>query len=330
MNHSDFFKLIRHGVPVGTYVLHGEEEYVKAQAVTLASNTIAEDLRIFNVTELEKPTPQELDEACETLPLFSEKRIVVCRELFEGVEPAKYMRIFTDHSPDTILLLVFKGKLSASSSVLKLAQKQGTEVSFDPLSQNECVKWCIKHMNQAGVLLSPEVGRILVGSVGTEMANLVSETDKLIAYVGEGGAVKPEDVSVCNKGAVEVRIFDMLDMFTYGKPGDGIKALHALIDEGNDPMSISGFLVSRFKLMLEARRGIDAKRSKRDVAASMEGNKFANEKAYDAARRFTQEELLGLIRDISDTGYMKISGSMKEEKYLELVLLKHNWRQQPV
>ena len=330
MNHSDFFKLIRSGLPSGMFLLHGEEEYVKARAVSFASDSIDEDLRAFNFTRLKKPSVQELSEACETLPLFAERRIVAAYELADGTDAQKYFSVFDELPQETALLVIIPGKLAANSALLKYAQKNNAEVLFDPLTPTECAKWCIRHMNEAGVLLNPDCARLLVSAVGTDMANLVGETDKLISFVGEGGTVSQQDISVCSRAALDVRIFDMLDMFTYGKPADGVVALHALIDEGNEPMSISAFLVSRFKLMLEARRGIDAKRSKREVAAAMEGNKYANEKAYDAASRFTKEELTGLIRDLSDTAYMKISGTMKEEKYLELVLLKHNWRQQPV
>lgn len=330
MDHSEFFKLIKRGTLAPTYLLHGDEEYVKAQAVAMCERTVDEDLRLFNVTELKKPSVQELDEACETLPLFSERRFVIVSELPDAADVSKYVPVFEGHSPETVLLLVFRGKLPATSAAVKFAVKHNAEVLFEALSPNDCAKWCVKHMNEAGVLLPPEAARTLVGTVGTDMANLVSETDKLISFVGEGGTVTPSDISVCTRAALDVRIFDMLDMFTYGKPGDGIVALHALIDEGNEPMSISAFLVSRFKLMLEARRFIDARRTKREFADSKNGSRFANEKAYDSARRFTQSELLTLIGDLSDTGFMKISGTMKEEKYLELMLLKHNWRTQPI
>ena len=330
MNHSEFFKLIRNGLPGGTYILHGEEEYVKAQALRLIEQSVEPDLRPFNVTSVAKLPPHELREVCDTLPLFSERRYVFCTELTDGAEASKYIPCFDEHSPDTALLVVFKGKLAANSAVLKYAKAKGTEALFDPLAPPECIKWCVKHCSEAGVLLPPDTARILVNTVGTDMANLVGETDKLIAFVGEGGTVRPQDISVCARAALDVRIFDMLDMFTYGKPQDGITALHALLDEGNEPMSVSAFLAGRFKLMLEARRGIDAGRNKREVASAMEGNKYANEKAYDAARRFTQEELLSLTSALSDTVYMKISGAMKDDKYLELTLLKHNWRQNPV
>ncbi|MCR5808420.1 MAG: DNA polymerase III subunit delta [Clostridiales bacterium] len=330
MNHSEFFKLIKKGLPCGAYLLHGEEEYVKEQALKAVENTVEEDFRPFNYAILNKPAPQELYESCGTLPLFSDKRFVVCSELADGVEAAKYARVIDELPAETALLFVFKGKLAANSSILKLVKKTGQEVVFDKLSPQERAAWCIKHCGEAGVLLDGSCARILVNAVGDDMANIVSETDKLIDFVGPGNAVTPQDISVCIRTAVDVRIFDMLDMFTYGKPGDGILALHALLDESNEPMSVAAFLTSRFKLMLEARRGIDSGRQKREVASRMEGNQFANEKAYDAARRFTQKELMGLISDLSDTSFLKISGTMKDDKYLELVLLKHEWRQFPV
>ncbi|MBO4848366.1 MAG: DNA polymerase III subunit delta [Clostridia bacterium] len=330
MNHSDFFKLIKQGVPCGFYLLHGEEEYVKAQAVKAVENTVDPDLRPFNVSVLNKPSPQELNESCETLPLFADNRIVIVYELADGTEASKYVPVFAGCPAETLLLVVFKGKLPANSAILKYAKSRDAEVVFDRLSLYECARWCMKHMNEAGVFLPQDVAQLLVRSVGDEMTNLVSETDKLIDYVGSGNAVTAQDISVCTRAALDVRIFDMLDMFTYGKTGDGLIALHALMDEGNEPMSIAAFLSSRFKLMLEARRGIDAGRQKRDTVAQMEGNKYANEKAFDAARRFTQAELLGLISDLSDTAFMKISGAAKDDKYIELVLLKHDWRQYPV
>lgn len=330
MNHSDFFKLIKQGLPSRAFVLHGDEEYVKERAINEIVNSVDEDLRPFNVTELEKPTPQVLSEACMTLPLFSDKRFVICYELADRIEVPKYMECLNNIPDETVLLLVFKGKLAANSAILKLAAKNGSDVLFDTLSQEECIRWCVKHTGEAGVLMTADVARIFVGTVGTDMANLVSETDKLIDYVGSGSTVSAQDISVCTRAALDVRIFDMLDMFTYGKEGDGIVALHSLIDEGNEPMSIAAFLAGRFKIILEARRGIDAKLNKRDTVARMDGNRYASEKAFDAARMFTQGELLNLISELSDTSYMRISGTFKEEKYLEMVLLKHNWRKNPV
>ena len=330
MNYREFFNLINNGLPCSTFVLHGEEEYVKQQAIKRVEREIPEDFRPFNLAVLNKPTPQQLYESCETLPLFSDKRIVICNELADGVEGAKYMECLEHHSAQTVLLLVFRGKLAANLAVYKFAAKSGGEVLFDPLSLEDRVKFCAKRAAEANVHLGARTAQLAVRLIGGDMTELVGEMAKLIDYVGPGGTVTPETVSLCVRPALEVRIFDMLDMFTYGKPADGIKALHALMDEGNEPMSISAFLCSRFKLMLEARRGIDAGKQKREVASAMEGNRYANEKACDAALRFKASELLSLIAKLSDTAYLKISGSVKEDKYLEAVLLEHEWRQNRV
>lgn len=330
MNHSEFIKLVNNGLPSGTYILHGEEEYVKDMAVRLVTEKVEPDLRPFNVSELVKPSPQELSETAETLPFFSERRIVIARGLADNTDFSKYSECFSERPEETSILLVFKGKLTENSAAVKYARKSGTEVVFDRLSVTECAKWCMKRANKAGVNLAQDVAQLAVRMIGDEMADIVSETDKLIDYVGVGGTVKSEDVAACVKPSLDVKVFDMLDMFTYGKPADGIMALHALLDDGNDALGVSGFLVSRFKIMLEARRGIDAGKNKQETVSRMEGSRFANERAFEAARRFTQDELLNLISALADTAYMKISGAMKEDKYLELVLLKHEWRQDTI
>mgnify|MGYP002624237269 CR=1 FL=1 len=322
--------MIRQGLPCRTFILHGEEEYVKLQAVNSVENCVPSDFRPFNLSVLNKPTPQQLYEACETLPFMADKRYVICNELAEGVEAARYAECLDKRSEETVLLMVFRGKLAGNLYMAKYAAKHEAEVLFDPLTPGEKAGWVIKHAAEAGVAVDPSTAQLAVRVIGGDMAQLVGETDKLIDYVGRGGAVTPQAVSACVRPSLDVRIFDMLDMFTYGKPADGIKALHALIDEGNEPMSIASFLCGRFKLMLEARRGIDAGKSKREVAAAMEGNRYANEKAYDAARRFTSDELLKLIAKLSDTSYLKITGAVKDDKYLEMVLLEHDWKQQPV
>ena len=330
MNYQEFFSLIKNGLPCGTYVLHGEEEYVKSAAVRAIENSVPEDFRPFNLCKTAKPSPQQLYEACETLPFMAEKRFVICYELADGTEASKYADCLDKHSAETVLLMVFRGKLAANLYMAKYAAKHGCEVLFEPLSITEKAKWCMKRAAEAGVGLDASTAQLAVRYIGGDMTELSGETDKLIDFVGPGGVITSQDISACLRASLDVRIFDMLDMFTYGKPADGVKALRALLDEGNEPVSIASFLCGRFKLMLEARRGIDEGKTKREVASRMEGNRYANEKAYDAARYFMTSELLELIAKLSDTSYLKITGAVKDDRYLEAVLLSHEWRAQPV
>ncbi len=330
MKHTEFFKLIAKGGLSSAYILHGDEEYVKEQAVQRVIETIPADLRDFNVTILDRPDMSKLTEACETLPLFVDKKIVVSWDVDSSVDSAKLVEYLKSVPTETILLLVFEGKLAANLSVYKFAVKSEREVLFDYLSASECIKWIMSHAVQAGATIDARTAQIMVQLIGTELTVMFGELNKLVDLVGAGGVITPQAVSMCVKPNMDVRVFDMLELLTYGKLNDGMRALHALLEGGDEGISLSAFLSSRFKLMLEARRGIDAGKSKRDAIAAMEGNRYANEKAYDAARRFTQAELAELISELSDTMYQRISGQMKEDRYIELVLLKHEWRTQPI
>ena len=76
MNHNDFFKLIAADGLRGAYLLQGEEEFVKASALKAAEKLIPEDFRALNMSVLYEPDADALTEACETLPLFGDRRLV--------------------------------------------------------------------------------------------------------------------------------------------------------------------------------------------------------------------------------------------------------------
>ncbi len=69
--------------------MQGEEEFVKASALKAAEKLIPEDFRAFNMSVLYEPDADALTEACETLPLFGDRRLVVCNGLASGLDYPK-------------------------------------------------------------------------------------------------------------------------------------------------------------------------------------------------------------------------------------------------
>ena len=78
MDYLTFFKSIKTGSLKGAYALHGEEEFVKESALKSLTSSLDEATRDLNLQVLEKA---EADDACETLPFFGERRVVVCKTL---------------------------------------------------------------------------------------------------------------------------------------------------------------------------------------------------------------------------------------------------------
>lgn len=224
MNHNDFFKLIAADGLRGAYLLQGEEEFVKASALKAAEKLIPEDFRAFNMSVLYEPDADALTEACETLPLFGDRRLVVCNGLASGLDYPKLADYIQKMPESSILLINIKGAADSKNSLVKRLRSEGRAVEFDELPLSDIIKWCMKTANKQGAVLDSDTARTFAGLVGTDMTAISNELQKLIDTVGPGGTITRDTISRCTVGSIEFQVFAMIDCFTAGKVRDGMRA----------------------------------------------------------------------------------------------------------
>lgn len=326
MNYNEFFNLTNTSALTGAYLLHGEEEFVKIKAVRAAFEMIPKDMRAFNAVTITEASDDAIFEACETLPLFSDKKLVICQGLASGMDNDKLIAYLKNIPDTTVLLISLKGKIQEKSKLLKFFKDIGREVLFSELSEGEIIKWCMKFAVDNGVGLDRNTARILVGLVGADMTAISNELKKAIDMAGEGGVITADIISKCTVGNIEVKVFEMLDCFTSGKVKDGMQLLHILLEEEDEALSIAAFLESRFKLMLEGRRLMDTGLSASAAASKLEGSRYANDKACKAASKYSTQQLSELVRKLAGVGYQMMTGGAKASLQLEAIMLSFDWK----
>lgn len=325
MNYNVFFQLINKKILSGAYLLYGPEDFVKNSAVSAAQNMIDEHVRIFNISTLTDPSIEAIIEACETLPLFSEKKIVISYGLQNIAEPDSLLKYIDNIPESSILLIVVRGEVQERSKILKTFRNMNHDVNFSELSQAEAIKWCMNYAVKNGVALDRNTASLVVGLVGVDMTTVSNEMKKLVDLVGEGGVIASDVVSKCTISNVEVRIFEMLDCFLNKKIHDGMKSLRLLLQDENEALGIAAFLESRFKLMLEGKILMSERNSISQAVSKMEGSKFANEKACKAAAKYSTEQLSSLVTELADVGYKMMTSGIKVSTMVETIMLKFKW-----
>ena len=81
MTQQEFLKRIASGRTDGVWLLHGEEEPMKQEALRRLKDALLDPgLAEMNCTVLDNPEPDRLIDACETVPVLSEKRLVIVRD----------------------------------------------------------------------------------------------------------------------------------------------------------------------------------------------------------------------------------------------------------
>jgi DNA polymerase-3 subunit delta len=188
-------KAIASGKFSSVYYLYGDEDYLKARALrSLIDGAVDPATRDFNLDLLEarQLDARTLHSALSTPPMMADRRLVVVREpsamskstretLDEHLARARAGEAGT---VDVVLVLVASGE---KAKVDKALEALPGAVKFDPLPEHRVPQWISAHVSaESGASITPEAASLLAASVGSDLAALSSELDKLSSFTNGG------------------------------------------------------------------------------------------------------------------------------------------------
>jgi DNA polymerase-3 subunit delta len=166
------------------YYLHGEDEYMKEEAVRqLIDVAVDPATRDFN---LDQRKGEGLDAASlESLlampPMMAERRLVVIRDVTGLRKDARAVldRYLRAPAADTMVVLTAPADAKIDATLAKLA----IEEECKPLTGTQLPKWIAARAEKMfGTSISPEAVELLQGAVGTDLSQLALELEKLASY----------------------------------------------------------------------------------------------------------------------------------------------------
>ena len=168
MDRNAFFNLIKENRLSSAYLLHGVEEYVKDSAVSALLETVEEATRPLNVDTLESAEANALTLACDALPFFAKRRVVICRAMPKDSD-AKAILAYLPKMPETTLLLfLLRGEADMKLAFPKALAKEDRVVAFTELSESEAARWAGQLARRRGVTILPENARFFITLAGTD------------------------------------------------------------------------------------------------------------------------------------------------------------------
>lgn len=192
---------IRSGKGGGVYFLHGEETYLKDEAVDILLDAYLEaGARDFNLDQLRGGDldPETLASVCQTPPMMGEWRVVLVRDAQELTRSTHHRQIvesLLDSTPPGLALILVADIPSGSTAKFYKRLKKDAEAhEFGALSDNDVPGWLIERTEEKGRTLQPDAARTLAAAIGSQLGVLVHELDKLVDFVGERDSITVEDV----------------------------------------------------------------------------------------------------------------------------------------
>ncbi len=300
------------------YLLAGPEPLLRDDALrALREAVLAGAAEDFNFDRLEGSAtkPAALIDAVRTLPVMSQRRLVVLRDPDSG----RGSKALLDALPEALgecdpergtVLVVMVAKADARTKWSKAFGKARIACE-SPQRSAELVRFIVAEAEQQGVALEKAAAGLLAERIGPQLLMLRQEIAKAALLAGEGKKVTKAHVAAGALDVAEDAVWDLTDAIGEGRVGDALGVLGRLLAAGAAPPALLGALVSHFRRLLRLAGG-DAPNVPPFVRRKLEGQ----------ARRYGLRRLVACLRAIHQTDLaLKGAGGLRPDLALERLVL---------
>jgi DNA polymerase-3 subunit delta len=303
---------------MSVYLLLGDDEERKARGVEKLRQ--GRQVEAYDASEA---GPEAVVSGCNSYSLFGEGPFVLVKNLdaWNAAQKAVIVDYLENPAPGADLVLLGK-KLGARERLLAAVNKSGEVHDFEQPTGKALVRWLVDHVKKLGLDLPEDVAQNLIDRCAGDKIRLISETEKLALYVGEGMATG-EDVEALCPPDVQSNIFAFVDSLAAGDRGKALKLLEDLILTGEPPLRVTYMVRRQFGLVARARSLFEEGASQREVASELKVPPFVARKLEEQARGLGEEDLeraLALVLDL-ERG-LKGGSDLRDELQIELAVLK--------
>lgn len=271
--------------------LYGEEAFLLEEALAQSINAaVADDDRDFNlnVFSAADSAVEDVLEAARMFPVFAPRRCVVVTDV-ERLRAEEYETLleYVKNPLDTTCLVLCANKIDKRKKFFTHFKKHGKLVEFKPLYPNQLPEFVAARAGTSGRHFTEEALELFCSRVGTNLAEVVTELEKLENYCGPDTVViDVADVRAVVSDTRLESIFDLTDAAGSGKLGTALLLSERLQMEGEHPLKILTMLVWHFRQLWKVSSLLEQGTSEREICKIARINPYFIQKSIRQARLF--------------------------------------------
>lgn len=272
MTSGDLATQLRRGTVAPVYLVIGDDEAGKDEAVASLVALVEEDLRPFNVERFTAgdAKPDDVVAAARTLPMLGERRVVVLthiERLFKGrrkasddeesadaddapaPDPGGLEGYVSAPEPSTVLVLVGTD-INRTTRLGKLLDKHATVVECDGFDTEgfngaqsalrEAMQFVADRVKAAGKRIDVPALSALVERAGPDIVRLRKDVDTLLLFVGDAPGITEQDVRLVVGAAQQFDDWAVTSAIAAGDAATALRHVQLMIDNGSSPFQMLG------------------------------------------------------------------------------------------
>lgn len=340
MSYKEIMNSIKKNEIKKIYLFFGEEAYLVNNVLeVLKKNLIDPSFEQLNFAILEgkEMNINKIIDACETLPFMADRKLIYVKDLdlFSGKskifseQEEKLMVEYIKEIPESTTI-VFYGfaTIDSRKKIVKEIKKYGDVVEFTKFSEEDLNKWIKKIFKSHGKSIGSKELTFLKGHLDylgknstQNLYDVENDLNKIIGYMGAEENLKEEHIEKVLSSNFQNDIFKLMDAIEKRDATDAIKRLNYILDDGEPILKVLTTLGNQIKHILSAKLLLDEGYSSKMIASKLGIHPFVASKCASQSRRFTVDELKGLLNKFLDVDLMIKTGKMNDKMAIEMLVI---------
>lgn len=304
------------------YLLYGTEAYLIKLYRDKLKDAILGELDQMNFSRFEGKNIdlKEIHQIAQTLPFFSEKRLII----IEGSGLFKAQSELSDilsGTPETTIFIFVEEAVDKRNKAYKLIKDKGTISEINGLDERNLMLFIASLLKPAGKKITHNTTTYLLDKIGSDMDNIYNEVEKLISYAFDRDTITEEDVDAVATVQITGKIFQMMDAIGTKSQDKALSLYYDLLSVREKPSHILYLITRHFNILLQVRELIINGHSASTIAQKVGIPPFTVNKYISQTKNFTNDQLTLALKTASDTEEQIKTGRIQEKIGVELMII---------
>lgn len=288
------------------YIFHGNDSHSQREELAkLTAKSGDPGMLDLNTTRFAGYVSfQDLSQACDAMPFLAPVRLVIVEGLLSNSKIddtyKKSLVAYLPHVPESARLVFLEPKaLTAKNAFIKSAEKldNGYVKKFSLPEGRDLEKWIQKRATKKQGNISPRAAHMLTTNIGSNLALLDNELEKLILYKGDA-EVTAADVELLSPYLAEASIFDLVDALGNRNEKKAAQLLQKKFSEGTDPFYLFSMFIRQFRLLIQVKEASQDGSRPPAISKELKMHSFVVGKLYQQCQQFSLPQLEQIYRHL--------------------------------
>ena len=259
----------------------------------------------------------------DTYGLFNDKKVIVINNIDNfSIESNKddynHLISYLDNPSSNNLLIITANKLNNTKKLTKELKKKMIYKEIDSNS----IDYIKKELN--GYKLDSGVIRLINDYCNEDFDRIHTECQKLISYKDTDNVITKEDIDKLliksSKDITELTFEFTKYLFNKDKY-NALLLFNELKENGVEPISLIGLMASQIRIIYQVKILVNRKLNNLEISKILDEKEYRIKKTRELINYYSEEELLELIRKLSDMDINIKTTDIDSEFLIELFII---------